>query len=186
MKTKLLLVALFVALTTMGPDCINDPLIIAVNLDPVTGCWHVNPGDGLFNSTAGPYNVADFIDPSYRDKIEKLRIRDIIVRVTPGFPAGNVSGDGYFGFDTPTANVLLLHFSGPYSSFANGGVSLLNPGGLITYDPAGLATLIAAISNVNNLPRTVVLRGVGGGPPVTPPSFDVCCEIYFQADANAQ
>ncbi len=181
MKTKLVLAALFVAIATMGFECINDPITITLNLDPISGCWSVNTGNGSFNDTAGPFEIGNFIDPSFKGKIKKLRIYDIIVRASGPYPTGVVTGDGYFTFDNGTEHHL-LHFSGQYSSYANG-VSLLNPGGLVTYDQAGLAALISAIGNVNNLPQIVTLRGAGSGPAVTQ-NFDVCMDLKFQADAN--
>lgn len=183
MKRTLVFVALLVALTTMGFECINDPLVVAINLDPISGCWAVNTGNGSFNDTEGPLVIKDYIDPSYKDKIKALRIYDIIVRVSGPYPTGVVTGDGYFTFDAGTER-RLLGFSGQYAAYANG-VSLLNPGGLVTYDPVGLAALIAAFSNINNLPQQVVLRGAGSGPAVTQ-NFNLCMELKFQADADVK
>src|SRR6059036_2458765 len=96
MKTKLLLVAFCVALTTMGFECINDPIIVSINLDTISGCWRVNTGNGSFNDTTDTYFISDYINPSYKDKITALRIYDIIVRVTGPYPTGVATGDGYF------------------------------------------------------------------------------------------
>lgn len=185
MKTKLLFVALFVALTTMGPDCINDPIIVAVNLDPVTGCWTVNTGNGAFNDSTTinvDLEIKNNIDESYRDKILKLRIYDIIVRVAGPYPTGPVSGDGYFRLPTG-GGIHLLHFTGQYADYG-AGVSLFDPTH-ITPDNAGVQALVNAFSDINNLPQTITLRGTGGGPAVTQ-QFQLCCDIKFQAEAKAQ
>ena len=181
MKTKLVLAACVVLLITAGFDCINSPLNVALNLDPIAGCVAVNPGNGLFNSTSSAISLKGVIPSDYLDKLTTLRISDIRVRVSGNYPNGNVSGTGYFRFDNGVERTLLT-FNGPYSSFA-GGVSMLNSGGLITYNPAGLQALIGALSNVKNLPSTIVLRGQGSGPAVAQ-SFNVCLDILMQADAN--
>lgn len=185
MKTRMLLAALFVALTTMGFDCINSPIVASVSLSPISGCWHVTAGSGQFNDETDSLVIRNFLNSTYKDKLTGLRISNIVIRATPGYPNGNVTGDVSFGLDTLHANQPLLHFGGPYASFANG-VSLLNPGTLIQYSPAGLQALVGAlnVSTPDSLPRTIVLKGVGSGPPVAEPSFDVCCEITFQADAS--
>lgn len=181
MKTKFILAACVVLLTTAGFDCINNPLFIALSLDPIAGCFPVNPGSGSFNNSSGSISIRGLIPSDYVDKLVYIRISDIRVRVSGNYPAGNVSGTGYFRFDSGTERILLT-FNGPYSSFANG-VSMLNSGGLITYNTTGLQIFIAAISNVNNLPNTIVLRGQGSGPAVTQ-SFNVCMDILMQADAD--
>lgn len=184
MKTKLLLAVLFVALTTMGFECINDPIIVALKLDVVTVCAAVNTGNGQFNSST-TIVVRDLIPESFRDKLKGLRIYDIRVYVKGPYPTGNVNvnGDGYVKFPT-TQNIHLLNFQGQYSAFANG-VSLLNSR-LITLDAAGLAQVLPILTNVSQvLNTTVMVSAIGGGPPVTQ-SFSVCIEVYFQADADAK
>lgn len=181
MKTKLALAACVILLTTAGFDCINSPLIVALNLDPIAGCIPVNIGNGSFNGTSGAISIKGVIPSDYQDNLIALRISDIRVRASGSYPAGNVSGTGYFKFDNGT-EYTLLSFNGPYSSFATG-VSMLNPGVLITYSPTGLKALIDGISNVNNLPGTITVRGQGNGPAVTQ-SFKVCLDIVMQADAD--
>lgn len=182
MKLKLIIAALFVALATIGFDCINDPLIVSVNLDPIEACWNVNTGPGNFNQTAGPFEIKSFIPSGYEDDVTGLRIYDITVHVHGPHPNGVVSGDGYFRLDGGT-EYHLLSFSGQYSSFETD-VSVLNPGGLLTIDPAGMTALVTAISDPAHLPNQIVVRGSGTGPAVTQ-TFQVCCVLKFQASAKA-
>lgn len=186
MRMKMIIGALFVALATMGFDCINDPLIVAVNLDPIEACWNVNTGSGNFGQTAGPFEIKSFIPSGYEDDITALRIYDITVHVKGAHPSGVVTGDGYFrfpGFASDSTEHHLLHFSGQYSAFETD-VSVLNPGGLLTIDPAGMSALVTAIIDPARLPNQIVVRGSGTGPAVTQ-TFQVCCVLKFQASAKA-
>ena len=181
MKTKLVLAACVIFLITTGFECINSPLIVALNA-PISGCVPINTGNGSFNSSTQPISIIGSIPSDYQNKLAALRISDIRVSVSGNYPSGNVSGTGYFTLPSQPERTLLT-FNGPYSSFA-AGVSVLNSGGLITINPIGLNALITALSNVNNLPSTITLRGSGSGPAVTQ-SFNLCLNIALQADANA-
>ncbi len=182
MKTKIILAACVIIMTTAGFDCINSPLIVALNA-PIAGCVPVNTGNGSFDNTTSAISIIGSIPSDYQNKLAALRISDIRVSVSGNYPTGNVSGTGYFKFNNAATYTTLLTFQGPYSSFA-AGVSILNSGGLITVNPIGLNALITALSNVNNLPSTITLRGQGNGPAVTQ-SFNLCLNISLQADANA-
>jgi len=182
MKARLFLGAMLVMLMTTGSDCINDPLIVALNVDPITGCFRVNAGNGQFNDQTAPIIIKGLIPSDFSDKLREVRLYDIRIRVTGPYPTGVVNGACYFRFDNQPEQ-LLMTFSGAYSSYANG-VSLLNAGGLATYNPTGLQAFVAALSNVNNLPTQIVLRGQGSGPAVTQ-NFNLCVDIFIQADAVA-
>lgn len=181
MKTKIALAACVVLLITAGFDCINSPLVVALNA-PISGCVAVNAGSGSFNSSTQPISIIGSIPSDYQNKLTALRISDIRVSVSGNYPSGNVSGTGYFKFNNAPPEYTLLTFNGPYSSFA-AGVSILNSGGLITVNPIGLNALISALKNVNSLPSTIVLRGQGSGPAVQQ-SFNLCLDISLQADAD--
>jgi hypothetical protein len=180
MKAKIFLVALIACLPLMASDCINDPFIVAINLETLRGNWRVNTGDGSFND-ATTQNIRDLIDDSYRDKVKGFRIYDIVVGVTGPYPTGVVSGAGYFSFDGGPESQL-LSFSGQYSAYASG-VSLLNPGTLVTYNPVALNAFLTALNDIDNLPTEVRLRGAGTGPAVTQ-NFFIYMDIYIQADAE--
>ncbi|MEO8166602.1 MAG: hypothetical protein ABI623_00055 [bacterium] len=182
MKTKIILAACVIIMTTAGFDCINSPLIVALNA-PITGCVAVNTGNGSFNGSSSAISIIGSIPSDYQNKLAALRISDIRVSVSGAYPSGVVSGTGYFKFNNANPEYTLLTFNGQYSAFA-AGVSVLNSGGLITINPAGLSALLSAISNVNTLPSTITLRGQGSGPAVTQ-SFNLCLNISLQADANA-
>lgn len=180
MKSKLVLFLLLVFLTTVGADCVNDPIVVALAVDPIKGCYPVNTGNGSFSGTT-TVTLKDLIPSDFRDKLKGIRVYDVSVKVEGPYPSGNVSGNGYVRFDSgPELHV--LSFSGQYSAFANG-VSLLNSGGLIT-PASGFRQFLSQISDLNNLPTQATLRGQGSGPAATQ-SFSVCIIISLQADATA-
>lgn len=183
MKPKILIAVLILSFSTLGSDCINDPFLVAVNLDLIEGVFSVNPGDGSFNDQSGVINIRNLIDSNFRDDIRGFRLYDIRVRVQGPYPAGTVSGDCYYSLDGGPERQF-LSFAGAYSAYA-AGVSLLNPGTppLVTRNAANLALLLAALNDINNLPGTIQLRGAGTGPAVTQ-TLQVVVEVYLQADAE--
>lgn len=180
MKAKLLLSILLVFLTTVGADCINDPIVVAVTIDPIEGCYNVTPGNGSFSGTT-TVTLKNLIPSDFRDKLKGFRVYDVTVKVEGPYPSGNVSGNGYVRFDSGQ-ELHVLSFSGQYSAFANG-VSLLNSGGLISKG-TGFASFLSQISNLNNLPTQATLRGQGSGAAPTQ-TFSLCIIISLQADATA-
>lgn len=183
MKAKFFLALIIVAMTTMGFECINDPIIVSVNADLLTGCFKINPGNGSFNDSTSTINIGNLIPSDYRNKLKKLRIYDIRIRVTQPHPNGRVSGSAFYRFvGEPSRR--LCGFSGEYETFARG-VSILNSGGLITPDASGFPLLVQRLQNVNTiLTQSVVLRGQGTGPAVTQP-LTLCLDIYLQLDGEA-
>ncbi len=190
MKTKLALAACVVLLVTAGFDCINSPLNVALNLDPVAACSTVSPGNGSFFGSTN-VNLATLIPSSFTNNLRGLRVYDIRVQATGQYPNGVVSGQGFVRFGSDP-ELQVLSFSGQYSAFGvENGVSLLNSGGLVTAGPgfvafmSRIATISAALaSNSDTALPSVTLRGTGSGP-ANSQTFGVCIKIYFQADANA-
>jgi hypothetical protein len=181
MKTRTILFLILASLPLMGSSCIYDPFIVSVNLKTMGHSFRVNTGSGSWNDTSGAIVVQDLIDEAYRDDIVGFRLYDIKVSVSGPHPNGLVSGNGYYRFDNGVER-RLLSFSGQYSDY-EAGVSLLNPAGLVTYDPTGLPIFLSALNDIHNLPTVVRLRSSGSGPAVTS-NFNVNIDIYIQADAQ--
>jgi hypothetical protein len=183
MKAKLFLVLSIVVMTTMGFECINDPITVTVNADLLTGCFKINPGNGSFNDSTTTINIGNLIPSDYRDKLKKIRIYDIRIRVSEPHPNGIVTGSAYYRFiGEPSRR--LCGFSGQYEAFSQG-VSVLNSGGLITPDPAGFPLLVQKLQNASTiLTQSVVLRGQGTGPVVTQ-QLTLCVDIYLQVEGEA-
>ncbi len=184
MKTKLLLLVLVVVvMTTTGFDCLYDPITVSVDADPISGCATINTGNGSFNSSTGQISVKGLIPSDFRENFQALRIYDVRVSVTHPHPEGIVSGDVYVRFDSQP-ETRLLRFSGQYETFS-AGVSLRNSGGLITYNPVALSSLLSGLTSFNSLPNVAVLRAQGAGPAVTA-NFNVCMDVFLQVDSNVK
>jgi hypothetical protein len=170
-----------VALSTMGSDCVNDPWIVSVDLDPLGACYGVNTGDGSWNDASDPIVINDLIDDTFEEDVTGFRLYDIRVRLTDNYPDGTVGGSVSYSFDSG-ATTELLTFSGPSSAFKGEGVSVLDPQGVITYDQDALDQFVQTLNN-QPWPQTAIVSSAGDGPPV-PPSTQVCVDLYIQADAK--
>ena len=186
MKTKTVLfcvIAVAVAMSVMGSDCINSPFVVAVNLDAVDGCFDVNPGDGTWNDQTDPIVIQDLIDENFQDDITGYRLYDIRVRVSDNYPDGQVTGDHVsYSFDSGPFTEVITSFQGQGSQFRGQGVSLLDPQGLITYDQAALNAFVSALNDPSTTPQTIILSSSGTGP--ASPGIQICVAVYIQADAE--
>ena len=179
MKTKLLIAALFVALMTMGFDCINDPIIVSLNIDPLTKCYAINPGNNPNFSGTATIDPNDLIDDSYQDKIENARIYDITVQATGTF-AGSVTG-GVVSIN----GIPILTYDGSWSDFATE-QSLVRGSTHVHKDNRGIQELIRVLTQRPVPTVTLASSGslTGGGVPPVPAGLGVCVYIYAQIDAN--
>jgi hypothetical protein len=186
MKTKLILVALVVFLMTTGFECLNDPIVVAISIDPVSACYTVRAGgNGTFGGSAVSYNLQQLIPADYRDQLLGFRIYDVRIRLVGPYPTGAVSGTGYAQFNSEP-ELTVLTFAGQYSQFANG-VSLLNSGGLVLPGSgfnAFIARVLTLNSNLSSIATTTIKVRAQGSGPVPTSDFSVCIDIYFQADAD--
>ena len=183
-KTLFILCAMTVALSVMGSECVNSPFIVAVNLDAMSSCFDINPGDGTWNDTSDTIIIQDLIDDNFQDDITGFRLYDIRVKVTDGYPAGFVSGSVSYSFNFGPFNTIITSFQGQTAEFMGAGVSLLNPGTLITYNQAELNAFVTALNDPNFTPQQIVLSSTGAGPSPVPAGEQLCVDIYVQADAE--
>jgi hypothetical protein len=182
MKIKLVLAALLIMLLNTGSSCINDSILVAVNL-PISATWAINRGDDTTFSGSTQVTLADQIDESYRDKVEKARYYDIRVSVAGAY-SGNVSGTANIGL-SPTTSVPLLKFNGSWDDFKTP-QSLLGSSPHITAQPAGVAVLVSALSSFGNNPAMIVYLSANGSvsqAPV-PDGLTVTVEVFAQVDAQ--
>jgi hypothetical protein len=180
MKAKLFLVLSIVVMTTMGFECINDPILVTVNADPISGCVTINPGSGTFNSSTGPINIKSLIPSDYQNKFKKLRVYDVEIKVEHPHPNGTVNGSVFVRFDTQP-EIQVLNYNVDYEDLS-GGISLRNSGGKITYNAAGFASIVAALSG-STLPTSAVIRATGTGPTITQ-NLVLCTKMFLQVDAQ--
>lgn len=174
MKTTLVFIVLLVALTTMGFECINEDLLVSVNVKGITGSYAVNPGNATFNDCTTILS-SDYLDPDYTD-IKDVRISDIKVS-TVGSYAGNVVAGARVTVNG--TDILRLSTTQPWSYFNTPRSIITDPN--IQRVPAGILTLINAVKNKQN----VVICGIGSVSlnPV-PSGLLVRVEVFGQVDAS--
>jgi hypothetical protein len=180
MKTKIVLVALFVALATMGFDCINDNFLVSVNIKGISGTYPINAGNNPnFSGSTPPIAPSDYLDQNYSDEIKDVRVYDIKVS-TIGAYGGNINGG--------TAQVIvdglpttLMTYNGPWSAF-NTPRSLLTDT-LLVRSAGGITALVNAIKSK----KAVTLLGFGSVSQTPVPSgLSVKVEVFGQVDAQVK
>jgi len=171
MKVKTVLMMLFVGLMTMGFECVNDNAFFSVNLQGVTGTFKVNPGNNPNFNDCKTFLAQDYLDASF-GTLGDVRIYDIRVS-TIGAYGGNVNGR------VEVNGVTILSYSGPWSNFST--PRSLVTSTLITRSPAGLATLINAIKNKQD----ITLCGIGSVSQIpVPDGLYVKVEVFGQVDGT--
>lgn len=170
MKAKLVIGLLVVALTTMGFDCVNDNVLVSVNVTGLTATLSLNPGGTSFDVTR-TITASDYLDVGFSDiNLNSFRVYDIHV-TTIGTFAGTVNAQVLVN------GAEVLSFSGPWSGF-NTPQSLVSSQ-LITRNPAGMLTLLNAIRNRQD----VQIRARGSASQALPSGLAVRIEVLAQVDA---
>ena len=180
MNTHVLLSSLIVASAAAGFGCIDNEVVVTIDLDPIEVCWDAH-APGTFSDSTTVDSIKNYVPASYRNGLRQFRIYDFAMQVHNAPSSGAVDGDVFFRFEGgPTYQV--LHFQGSYSDFANG-ISVLRSGEHVTINPDGMNAFLTRLRNPDNLPRMVV-RGQGNATgPTQSGNFLVCCVVYFQASA---
>jgi len=181
MKTRIVLLALFVALATMGFECINSPIIVALNIDPFSRCFAINPGPNTNFGGTAVIDPRSLIDDGYEDKIEDARIYDITVQATGPF-TGNVTNGVVTINGTP-----ILTYSGTWANFSTE-QSIIRRSAFITPQRAGILVLIGLLKQTPLQPVTLASTGTltGGGVPPVPAGLGVCVKVYAQVDGKIE
>jgi hypothetical protein len=179
MKTKLLLVALFVAMTTTGFECFNDPIIVSIDLTPFSKCYDINPGPNPSYNGIATIDPNTLMDESYRDKVVDARVYDITVQVGGTFSGSVTVGQVFIN------DFLLLSYSGTWAEFSTP-QSLLGGSTHVTPQSAGVQELIRVLKQKPIPPVTLRSSGtlVGVGVPPVPAGLSVCVNVYAQADGD--
>jgi hypothetical protein len=186
MRTNLVLLAIFVALTTNGSSCINSGFLVPVNV-PIDGCYGINPGSNLNFSGRDTVVLKDQIDESFLEKIEGGRVYDVQVSVE-GTYRGTVVGTA------SVDNILLLNFGqGPNATTPTDWSNFSTPQSLLGSSPyvkptqAGINHLISIMNQFAGNPELTVNLSASGslaGVSPVPAGLSVCVKILTQADAK--
>jgi hypothetical protein len=174
MKSKLLLVALTLALTTQGFECINEDLLVSIDVKGITGTYNVNPGDGQFNDCTTLLST-DYLDPDFTS-IKDVRIYDIRIS-TVGTYTATIAGNSRV---TVNGQTILTLVGGTQWSYFSTPKSILTDPNIVRV-PAGILTLVNAIKAKQN----VTICGVGSiSPAPVPTGLALKVEVYGQVDAE--
>lgn len=175
MKARIVLASLFVALATMGFDCINDSFLVSVNVKGITGKFRVNPGNGSYDDSK-TIQPSDYLDVDFSNEIKDVRIYDIHVR-TEGTFAGNVNSGTVSVNGSP---IVTLVGSTPWSTFYTP-QSLLTSS-YINRNAGGVGVLVNAIK----AKAPITLRGFGSlsAPVTNRDTLYVIVEVFGQVDAQ--
>lgn len=170
--------ALVVALSTMGFECINDPIIVSVNIDPLNQCYGINEGSTTTYSDSVTINLGTLVNDAFNDKISNARVYDITIRVTGTYTGSISNGLVMINGDS------LLTYQGTWSDFSTE-QSLVRQSPHITKVNLGIQGL-GRLLQQRPLP-SVVLKSSGslsGG--TVPQGLGLCINVYAQIDANAK
>ena len=173
MKAKMMLAAFFVALATMGFDCINSDFLVSVNVKGISATIQVHPGPTTFGADT-TFHSSDYLDPDFSDVIKDVRIYDVQVSTIGQF-------NGQVTVNTVNVNgvPLIRVDTTPWNTF-NTPQSLLTPPPVHVL-PGGVAALISAIRNRQDIR---LLAGGNVSTPVTQNNLFVKIEVFGQFDAS--
>lgn len=184
MKMKLVLAGLLIVLLNTGSSCINDSILVAVNL-PISSTWPIRGGNDATFGGSATIKLADQIDASYTENIQAARYYDIRVSVSGAY-SGNVSGSATIRKDNGVVTPLLT-FAGPWTAFQTP-QSLLGSSQYIQFNNLGLGVLLSALNAFKTDPTTTVYLAANGSVSQTPVpgSLTVTVEILSQVDAQVK
>lgn len=172
MKTKLLLGFLVLLIPLMGFDCVNDVIVVSLDLKPFNAVYVLTPGNNASPYTGGAtVDPGDLYDRSY--VLTGASVYDIKIQ-SVGPDLGTCSGT--VTITTGTTTNTLFTYNGPWTGF-NIPQSLLTSS-YITRNNAGVQQLVAAVLN-----KQVVT--FGGAASITAATVPNNCSLVMSAYVQA-
>jgi len=147
MKLKLLALLVIAILPLMAFDCITDPssITISLNLAPFNASYGLNSGSSKTYGGSVAIDPTSLYDQSYT--LTGASVYDITVATKGPDDLGNGGGS------VSVNGVLLFTYAGSWNQFKTPQSLLTST--LITRNPAGVATLIAAVTGKRMVTFTV-------------------------------
>lgn len=176
MKHLVLLIVVSVVVFA-GCDIFNDQFTLAVNMEPVTKTYALNPGGTSFTNPATPYNLNDYVDEEYIDDITGGGIYDIGVRVSPAHTGRTVSGQVRLSYGAYTATV---SYSGTWDQITTERTVARDPTLVTIDDGTAFNNLVNAVFSQNPLP-TITISGTGSSSQTITSGDSLTVSIYGQA-----
>jgi hypothetical protein len=175
MKSRIVLLALVVLLTTGGWDCFNEDIGVPVDVS-FTTVYPINSGTNLNYGGVRYVYPKDSVDENFQDKLASGRLYDVQVR-TVGTFSGSVSGTASIN------DILTLTYSGTWAQFSTW-QSLLGKSPYITPNTAGLNEAVQILKNLSSNPQVKLSSsGSVSGASSVPAGLSVEFRILGQADA---
>lgn len=182
MKLRVVLIALFLSLGTMGSSCVNEGVLVSVNLNPIIGRYKLGT-----NTTFGgiiTVKLDSLISNEYKNKIKQARVYDLKVKVEGEYP-GTVSGVAAIQIGNGDLKQILRF---PQAGVVNWSIfytvqSLLNNSPYLSPQPDGINELLRALTTTPLPNITVSTFGMLSIAPV-PNNLYVIVEVYLQADVE--
>ncbi|MBI5473047.1 MAG: hypothetical protein HY961_11955 [Ignavibacteriae bacterium] len=176
--------AVLALLSSIGASCVNDDVLVVLNLGPIVGKYRVPPGENTTFAGSITIRLDSLIPPGYASTLKQARVYDIRVRVEGAYD-GRVSGESHVKVGSGTRTSLIkfpASGSAPWSSFSTP-QSLLGSSPLLAPDPSGISQLLQAFSTTPLPTITLFADGHLDVAPV-PGNLYVIVEVYLQADAT--
>ena len=171
------LLMLVSAVILAGCDPFNDQFTLALNMDPVTKTYALNPGGTSFTNPAAPYNLNDYVDEAYLNDITGGGIYDIGVRFSPAHSNRTVSGQVTLSYGGHTATV---SYSGTWDQLTTERTVARDPSLVSIDDGTAFNNLVNAVFSQNPLP-TITLSGNGSSNQAIASGDSLTISIYGQA-----
>jgi hypothetical protein len=178
MKKLIMSAVLVVVLATTGATCINENIVIPLNVSPLSATITLTSGTTTtFNGSAN-FTLGSVVDDSYLGDLKGVQVYDVKVYVTGNYTNGKVNAS------TATVNgKTLFTFAGDWSAFKTP-QSILGGSSLITSNATGVNELVTIFSQGSS--GTAFTLGASGsvGPSPVPAGLQVTLEVYLQANAQ--
>lgn len=174
--------AILLALSSVGSSCVNEGVMVSVNLNPIVGRFRL--GTNTTFAAAITVKLDSVISSEYKNNIRQGRVYDLKVRVEGDY-AGAVSGIVAIRIDGDSLKPILRF---PESGSANWSAfrtsqSLLEKSPYLSPQPEGIDILLRALTS-SPLPNvTLATLGTLSVAPV-PDNLYVNVEVYLQADVE--
>jgi hypothetical protein len=181
-KTKYTAVALLLSLTSIGSSCVNENVLVSVNLTPIVARYRL----GVGTTFAGLVTVKldSVIASEHKNKVKQGRVYDLKVRVE-GEYSGTISGLAAVRIGNGIVKQILRY---PQTGAVNWSSfyapqSLLNKSPYLSPQPEGISELLNALTTSPLPSITVSTIGTLSVAPV-PDNLYVVLEVYLQADVE--
>ncbi len=181
-RLLVLLTGLVLSLALMGSSCVNDGVLVSVNLNPIVARFKL--GTNTVFVAAATINLDSLIPVQYKNRIRQGRLYDFKVRVE-GEYAGAIAGTAAIRVASGEAKPILRFpetGTAPWSAFYTP-QSLLTGSAYLTPQPEGINEILRALTT-SPLPNVTVSTLGHLAPSPVPNNLTVHIELYIQADAE--